>query len=720
MNDAIEKVLQWKFTSCLYNIEKANGFKTFSMSDGLTADDKDELIRRAGNYTCPDHLPNRPTPEEMRLFPVAFSSFRLRSGKRAAVRTCYVGKDYAGVRWGNFFSHALILPNAADQWPFHPIQLWESPLFARGLSPEEQNLGRTPDPLPPLDVDDADLHDWENGINAFFRDKDRQERLKSLIDAVGRRHETGNPAMLRDLRENIPIWIAAVQYAFPHTLSREINFSTYVYSDEYARLYDCAATVEGTDMQFPPSKVRTSLHLFDMRADHFPPSSGSSLYTRYISFEPTSYPGKIRSVFKDIEINIDTPFGSGLDKTLPLIAFFRDPNRTALNPASLEYLEECSDPFLEYGLKKLTHPPRRVTDLPTRDRLLAVLFRTCVKKGDVNALFDSFFQFFAHQYSVPLRELETEGTDFFLDGERFSETHLLELFHSLEEFFDASHEEQRRWGESLLSRLSNGQAVSGGFKSGDSSLIFLELSLILILEEDFSEEIVRVNSHVLNNLPEDQKIAFLIRFLPCMIEKCDKPEKHETVINLFVDQSSRQNGNPVKDYAVLDRHQILRNYSASVYRTACEHNPWHRGESAGIQATAFMKYLLQLDDKNEIVAYMNGKTDGKDAPQTDRPIDILFCLTSLRNEPSGKSVIIKRTKKQIYNVLLRDAGKSDGAMNRMNMFLERRQWKKKKQDVAKSSSDKSSITIWNCIMYAAIILAALSAIIVCLYILTKQ
>ena len=80
MSVPCNRVLQWKFTACQYNIENANGFKTFSMSEGLTQNDKDDLIQYAGNYTRPDNLPDRPTEGEMERFPVILSSFRLRSG----------------------------------------------------------------------------------------------------------------------------------------------------------------------------------------------------------------------------------------------------------------------------------------------------------------------------------------------------------------------------------------------------------------------------------------------------------------------------------------------------------------------------------------------------------------------------------------------------------------------------------------------------------------
>lgn len=44
------------------------------------------------------------------------------------------------------------------------------------------------------------------------------------------RPDNRKTVIINDEKENIPYWIAAITYAFPLYLAKEISFSTYVYS----------------------------------------------------------------------------------------------------------------------------------------------------------------------------------------------------------------------------------------------------------------------------------------------------------------------------------------------------------------------------------------------------------------------------------------------------------------------------------------------------------
>ncbi len=163
------RVFQWKYASCKYNVEKSNGFYTFSLSRELSQEEKAELVDKIAHYDAPENSPARPTVDDLRrssLFPVAFSFFKLKSSGRSVLcRTCAVGKDYGGSRYGNFFSHALVLEKGSN-WRDFPIDYWNSPQFANGLTSEEIDLGKTPDPLPSLDLDDVEQNRADEEIVA--------------------------------------------------------------------------------------------------------------------------------------------------------------------------------------------------------------------------------------------------------------------------------------------------------------------------------------------------------------------------------------------------------------------------------------------------------------------------------------------------------------------------------------------------------------------------
>jgi len=139
---------QWKHTSCRYNIENADGFRTFSKSVELTEAEQDELNETVAHYERPEYAPRIPsTTEELNdrtKYPIAFTSFNLSSGKSVVCRARYVGKEYDGSRFENFFAHALVLSDGA--WE-NPLRYVDSPTFADGLKPGEANLEATPDPL---------------------------------------------------------------------------------------------------------------------------------------------------------------------------------------------------------------------------------------------------------------------------------------------------------------------------------------------------------------------------------------------------------------------------------------------------------------------------------------------------------------------------------------------------------------------------------------------
>lgn len=86
------KVQQLFYTSCKKGISSGMGFQTYSMSEGITQEERKEIEAHC-IYIPPENLPTQPTKEEIKkLFPVALSSFRLKHGKYCICQSKYVGK----------------------------------------------------------------------------------------------------------------------------------------------------------------------------------------------------------------------------------------------------------------------------------------------------------------------------------------------------------------------------------------------------------------------------------------------------------------------------------------------------------------------------------------------------------------------------------------------------------------------------------------------------
>ena len=221
------RVFQWKYTSCAYNVEKINGFATFSKSSELSDVDVDDLRKALGRYVAPENAPPRPTVEELRdrnQFPVAFSSLKLKSGRSVIARTCAVGKDYGGARYGNFFVHALILENGEF---FDPLRYFDSPTFAKGLTQEEINLGQVPDPLPTLDLKDVVPN------SRFFQTRfaDLNEKAaqfrRALVDCVLKSFRDGKRTIVVGYLDSAQKLIAWTFASIPAPFASRIEFTTY-------------------------------------------------------------------------------------------------------------------------------------------------------------------------------------------------------------------------------------------------------------------------------------------------------------------------------------------------------------------------------------------------------------------------------------------------------------------------------------------------------------
>ncbi|MGD6831897.1 hypothetical protein ACQCT5_07025 [Sutcliffiella halmapala] len=241
------KFLQLYYTSCQRGRTPGSGFQVYAASEGLSEQEILE-IERYGVYIPPSHLPGHPTEEEIKqAFPMAFSTFQLSSGRHGVCQSVYTGKDYSG-RYGNYFSHAIILDEG--EWPFDPVLLYNSPTFRKGLTMEEQLVDREPAPLPSLSAITKGGDVTPSKVDQFLDSGDRRAQLKKMLDVLIAEKGQAGSLYLTDETPNIPFWIAAIRLSFPIQIASSLFFSTYSFDPERENFVINGTMDKGTRFNF--------------------------------------------------------------------------------------------------------------------------------------------------------------------------------------------------------------------------------------------------------------------------------------------------------------------------------------------------------------------------------------------------------------------------------------------------------------------------------------
>ena len=258
------KALQMHYTSCRQGLSGQAGFQTRALSEGVRPEERRELERR-GAYRPPRDAPPAPSPEELaRDFPVAFRGGVLESGRTAVTRSCYTGKDYSG-RWGNFFSHSLVLDDDEAPPPaLWPIDLYEWPGWAEGLA-SGNDPGAPPASLAPVDLAEvapAESFHLSELADFLNEEPERPGLLARMARALLLGRDSSRPVVIRASGLDGLYWIAAVQKLFPCTQAWRTSFSTY---QEGPR--GCAqlnATTGATDFRLDEPDRKYRFYVFDL------------------------------------------------------------------------------------------------------------------------------------------------------------------------------------------------------------------------------------------------------------------------------------------------------------------------------------------------------------------------------------------------------------------------------------------------------------------------
>ena len=617
-------LLQWKFTACKYNIEESNGFNTFSMSEGLTAEDKADLCRMAGAYTPPDNLPYTPTAEEIAaLFPVVFSSFPLQSGKRAVVRTSYVGRDYAGMRWGNFFSHALVLPG--NSWPFYPIQLFDSELLKSGLTEEELQIEMRPSPLPPITVEKETLRDFSSEIPRFFAaDSTRYSTLIQLLNALRSRNQTGKPLVLRDAKANIPLWIAAIQYAFPVHLAGEISFTTYVHSLSYGERLLLTTFSEEDNTQNIDSPTITSTHfVFDLANKAVPsvPKS-SNIFTKEIKEHEPLYPGndliEIHKFMQQVQCSID---GDSLENSV-LCHKFLAWNMVPQDRKAFDFgFQQHADTWKKLAKKILENEEKHRFSANVLESLFEHLMKIIAKLKMAEESEKRFIRFFIFQFQKDIQQLE------------YSEC--AAKFKVIDSFM----EKHSSIGEKILNRVEG--LVNPQKGQTDKKSVFLYFSLVLCSYANDADKFTKHFDILSKKLETGEIDALYDVILHLAIAKSFDKKVHKQIVD---SHRFHHNGSLTKKLVInyLNGISLAKRYGM---------DQWKFGKPAEKQGTAFIKYILEETSLSDFTLWMEPKNAKKSENEEEGLGDIkLLSLFDMENTREHSPPEKREKREYIRNV----------------------------------------------------------------------
>jgi GTPase-associated protein 1, N-terminal domain type 2/GTPase-associated protein 1, middle domain len=233
---------QLHYTSSARGLSGYPGFQFVALSPGIPAA-AEHAVSRYLTYQPPPSAPAQPGPAEMTRLPLAFGYAQER-GHSVLTLCRYSGRDYSG-RFGNFFGHA-IFAEPGDLKGLRPIEFWAAPWWADTAA--EPDLARDLPPLSRLRPGDATGPTEVQVMLAKGRDH-AYLLLELLIDAVLQVMDkgAGRIVLVADDVDDIAMWMAAVSYSLPYSMTRDLSFVTYSASPEQAPYFMVGTTRDVAD-----------------------------------------------------------------------------------------------------------------------------------------------------------------------------------------------------------------------------------------------------------------------------------------------------------------------------------------------------------------------------------------------------------------------------------------------------------------------------------------
>ena len=262
---------QLYYTSCQKGLRGSPGFQVNAATPDI---DKGNIrqVERLGVYIPPIEAPSRPSPEELEAFPLSMTYQHLSDGTTVLAQAKYLGEDYSG-RYGNYFTHSLLLEQRDEIGRMLPIDLWRSPEWITTESSTTE--------LPTVDEPKRGTYINQEKIQKFLKENDRLDHVKRFVTAIQQSLDTRRKIIIIDDSDAVAMWIAAGTYALPRNLAMQLTFNTYV-KNPYQTDVLVVGTTPDTDFGFAPHEIEHMVYLFDFKGDRFTTIAECSKFSRLV------------------------------------------------------------------------------------------------------------------------------------------------------------------------------------------------------------------------------------------------------------------------------------------------------------------------------------------------------------------------------------------------------------------------------------------------------
>jgi hypothetical protein len=252
------------YTSCKRGISGINDGQQIYSHDRSFPDPRSDDIKRLFAYQAPS-LENGVvmSDEIVPLMPQSFSFRKLKDGALALSLNTYLGRDYMGGsgRFGNQLSHVVVFDR--DELKTYPCDFYGGPLLRSGMNFDEVNDPNPPDYLPAPELTVGEVLNI-GAVADFLNSGDRIEIYKKMLCCALSFKNSKKRVVICDERENVIMWIAALQYSLPLDLAVNLSFTTYAYDPALSAYQICGVIPEGTKYDSDQPEHGRQHFLFDM------------------------------------------------------------------------------------------------------------------------------------------------------------------------------------------------------------------------------------------------------------------------------------------------------------------------------------------------------------------------------------------------------------------------------------------------------------------------
>jgi len=199
------------------------------------------------------------------------------SGKQLGLaQKTYLNRDHNGQMSSNYLSHGILLDE--KELNFYPAEIYGSGMWYSRMDDDAISSPETPQLLPAPKIIKGQRVSVQ-GVMDFLAEN-RIGLYKKMLAAMFLYKSTKKKIIICDSFENIIMWIAALHYALPLEIAKDISFATYEYDPARSHYQICGAASTGT--AYNPNGAH---FIFDFTRGIFPDIDTSDIFFSMESYQ---------------------------------------------------------------------------------------------------------------------------------------------------------------------------------------------------------------------------------------------------------------------------------------------------------------------------------------------------------------------------------------------------------------------------------------------------